>query len=133
MIHRIVVLADASPESEQALLEAVNIGRIYHSIITCVHPLQGHDELSLNVSRNLRARAEEIVASTGLGFEWREGEGKAGHAIVKAALALGADLAVIGSLGEEGVARHLVTSAVEYAVRKAPCNVLVVKRGRGVF
>jgi nucleotide-binding universal stress UspA family protein len=133
LIHRIVVLTDASPESEQALLEAINIGRIYHSIITCIHPLHGHDELSLRVSRDLKARAGEIVASTGLGFEWREGEGMPGHVIVKAALALGADLAVVGSLGEGGIARHLLSSAVEHAVKKCPCDVLVVKKDRGVF
>lgn len=133
MIQRIVVLADASPESEQALLEAINIGRIYHSIITCVHPIHGHDELSLMVSRDLKARAGEIVASTGLEFEWREWEGMPGHVIVKAVVSLRADLAVIGSIGEEGLARHLLSSAVEYVVKKSPCDVLVVKRERGIF
>lgn len=133
MIHRIVVLADASPESEQALFEAINVGRIYHSIIICVHPLHGHDELSLGVSRELKARAGEIVASTGLKFEWRDMEGMPGHVIVKAAMEAGADLAVIGSLGEEGITRHLLSSAVEYAVKRSPCDVLVVKKGRGVF
>jgi nucleotide-binding universal stress UspA family protein len=133
LIHRIVVLFDSSPQSEQALIEAINIGRIFHSIITCVHPLHSRDGLSLTVSSDLKGRAEEIVKSTGLEFEWRDGEGMPGHVLVKAALSLEADLVVVGSLGEEGIARHLVGSAVEYIVKKSPCSVLVVKKGKGVF
>lgn len=133
MIHRIVVLFDSSPQSEQALIEAINVGRIFHSIIVCVHPMHGHDGLSLKVSGDLKARAGEIVKPTGLEFEWSEGEGMPAHLIVKAALSLEADLVVVGSLGEEGLARHLVGSAVEHIVKRSPCSVLVVKKGKTVF
>lgn len=133
LINRIIVLVDPSPQSEQAIIEAINVGRIFHSIIACVHPLHGHDGLSLAVSSDLKRRAEEIVKSTGLQFEWREAEGVPGPVIVKAALSLEADLVVVGSLGEEGIARHLVGSAVEYIVKKSPCSVLVVKKGKALF
>jgi nucleotide-binding universal stress UspA family protein len=133
LIHRIVVLIDSSPQSEQALIEAINVGRIFHSIIACVHPMHGHDGLSLKVSGELKARAGEIVKSTGLEFEWSEGGGIPAQVIVKAAISLEADLVVVGSLGEEGLARHLVGSAVERIVKKSPCSVLVVKKGKTVF
>lgn len=133
MIRLILVLVDSSPISEQALLEAINIGKIYHSKIACVHPIPRHDELLLKVGHEIIKRAEEIVSSTGLEFEWRIIEDQPGPAIVKAASRLKADLAVVGSLGEQGIARYLLASVAEYVVKNAPCDVLVVKKDRPVF
>ncbi len=53
--------------------------------------------------------------------------------MVKAALSFEADLVVVGSLGEGGIARHLASSAVEYIVKRSPCGVVVVKKGKAVF
>jgi len=133
LIHLILVLVDSSPISEQALIEAINIGRIYRSKITCVHPIPRHDELLLKVGHDIIKRAEEIVRSTGLEFEWRIVEDQPGPAMVKVASRLKADLAVVGSLGEQGIARHLLPSIAEHVVKNAPCDVLVVKRDRPVF
>jgi len=70
LIRLILVLVDSSPISEQALLEAINIGKIYHSKIACVHPIPRHDELLLKVGHEIIKRAEEIVSSTGLIWRW---------------------------------------------------------------
>lgn len=133
MIHLILTLLDPSPVSEQALLESMKIGRIYGSTIVCVHPIARHDPLLIKVGQGLVDRAQELVKSAGLGFDFRIVEDTPGPAIVKAALRLEADLIVIGSLGEEGIKRSVVSSAVDYVVKKAPCDVLVVKRDRQVF
>ncbi len=133
VIHRILVLLDSSPVSEQALLESMKIGRIYRSTVICVHPVARHDPLQIKVGQELVARAEGFVKSAGLGFDFRIVEDDPGPAVVKAALRLDVDLIVMGSLGEEGIKRQVVSSAADYVVRKAPCDVLVVKRDRSVF
>lgn len=133
MIHRIIALLDPSPISEQALLESMKIGRIYGSTIFCVHPIPRHDPLLVKVGQDLVDRARGLVESAGLGFDFRIVEDKPGPAVVKAAIRLEADLIVVGSLGEEGIKRRLVSSSVDYIVTKAPCDVLVVKRDHPVF
>ena len=133
MIRQILVLFDASPISEQALLEAINIGKIYHSKVACIHPVPRHDEILIKEGQGLIKRAEEIVRSAGLEFDWRIVEDKPGPAITKAAIRLDADLIVLGSLGEGGIKRQLVSSTAEYVIRNAPCDVLIVKRERAVF
>ncbi len=133
MIGQILVLFDASPISEQALLEAINIGKIYNSKVACVHPVPRHDEILIKEGQELIKRAEEIVRSSGLEFDWRIVEDKPGPAIVKAAIRLEADLIVLGSLGEAGIKRQLLSSTAEYVIRNAPCDVLIVKRERTVF
>ncbi|MCX8182058.1 MAG: universal stress protein [Candidatus Methanomethyliaceae archaeon] len=133
MIQAILVLLDSSPISEQALLEATNIAKIYNSKITCIHPVPRHDNILINEGQRLIKRAEEIVKSAGLEFDSRIVEDDPGSAIVKAAVRLNADLIVMGSLGEEGIKRRLVVSAAEYVVRNAPCDVLIVKRRKTIF
>ncbi|HRU81548.1 MAG TPA: universal stress protein [Candidatus Methanomethylicus sp.] len=133
MIHRILVLLDSSSVSEEALMEAMKIGKIYQSTIICIHPVARHDPLQVKAGQDLVARAEGFVKSAGLGFDFRIVEDDPGPAVVKAASRLDADLVVMGSLGEEGLKRHVVSSAVDYVVRKAPCDVLVVKSDRPVF
>ena len=133
MIQIILVLLDSSPISEQALLEAINIGRIYNSRIVCIHPVPRHDDVLISEGQGLIKRAEEIVRSAGLGFDSRIVEDNPGSAIVKAAVRLNADLIVLGSLGEEGIKRRLIPSAVDYVVRNAPCDVLIVKKRRTIF
>ncbi|HRR54650.1 MAG TPA: universal stress protein [Candidatus Methanomethylicus sp.] len=133
MIHRILVLLDSSSVSEEALMEAMKIGKIYQSTIICIHPVARHDPLQVKAGQDLVARAEGFVKSAGLGFDFRIVEDDPGPAVVKAASRLDADLIVMGSLGEEGLKRQVVSSAVDYVVRKAPCDVLVVKSDRPVF
>ena len=133
MIHRILVLLDSSPVSEEALMEAMKIGKTYQSTLICIHPVARHDSLQVKVGQDLVARAEGMVKSAGLGFDFRIVEDDPGPAVVKAASRLDADLVVMGSLGEEGLKRQVVSSAADYVVRKAPCDVLVVKSDRSVF
>jgi len=133
LIHRIIVLSDHSPSSEQALFEAMKIGQIYRSIICCIHPTDVQDALSIKAASELRKKFEELVRSAGLEFEWRTADGDPASAVVSAVSTEGADLAVVGSLGEGGIKRQLLMSAAEKIVRDAPCDVLVVKRERPVF
>ncbi|MEM2128350.1 MAG: universal stress protein [Candidatus Methanomethyliaceae archaeon] len=133
MIQVILVLLDSSPISEQALLEAINIAKIYNSRIACIHPVPRHDDILISEGQRLVKRAEELVRSAGLEFDWRIVEDSPGSAIVKAAMRLNADLIVMGSLGEEGIKRHIVPSTTDYVVRNAPCDVLVVKKRRTIF
>jgi len=114
-------------------MEAMKIGKIYQSTIICIHPVARHDPLQVKAGQDLVARAEGFVKSAGLGFDFRIVEDDPGPAVVKAASRLDADLVVMGSLGEEGLKRQVVSSAVDYVVRKAPCDVLVVKSDRPVF
>jgi nucleotide-binding universal stress UspA family protein len=87
----------------------------------------------VKAGQDLVARAEGLVRSAGLGFDFRIVEDDPGPAVVKAASRLDADLVVMGSLGEEGLKRQVVSSSADYVVRKAPCDVLVVKSDRSVF
>jgi nucleotide-binding universal stress UspA family protein len=133
LIQVILVLLDSSPIGEQALLEAINIGKIYNSRIVCVHPIPRHDDILVNEGQRLIKKAEEFVRSAGLDFDWRIVEDNPGSAVVKAAIRLNADLIVLGSLGEEGIKRRLVPSVADYVVKNAPCDVLIVKRRRTIF
>ncbi len=133
VIHRILVLLGSSSVSEEALMEAMNIGKTYQSTIICIHPVARHDPLQVKVGQDLVARAEGLVKSAGLAFDFRIVEDEPGPAMVKAASRLDADLIVMGSLGEEGLKRQVVSSAADYVVRKAPCDVLVVKGDRQAF
>jgi len=133
LIQEILVLIDSSSISEQALLEAINIAKIYNSRIACIHPVPRHDDILINEGKRIIKRAEELVRSAGLEFDWRIVEDNPGSALVKAAMRLNADLIVVGSLGEEGLKRRLVSSTAEYVVKNAPCDVLIVKRKTTIF
>lgn len=133
MISRILVVADDSPVSEQALIEAIHIAKIFNSTIICIHPIPKHDPVQIKAGREIIQRYEGIVRGAGLNFEWLFVEDQPGPAAVKVAERRGVDLIVVGSLGEKGLKRKLLPSAVEYIVKNSGCDVYVVKREGPLF
>lgn len=133
MISRILVVADGSPVSEQALIEAIHIAKIFNSTIICIHPMPRQDPVQLKAGKEIIERYEGMVRGAGLNFEWLFVEDQPGPAAVKAAERRGVDLVVVGSLGEKGLKRKLLPSAVEYIVKNAGCDVYVVKKKEPLF
>jgi nucleotide-binding universal stress UspA family protein len=75
----------------------------------------------------LRQRLEAVVAAGGLVGEARITRGEAERALVREAVALAADLLVVGTHGRTGLSRIVLGSVAEFVVRTAPCSVLVVR------
>ncbi|MDI9644908.1 MAG: universal stress protein [Candidatus Verstraetearchaeota archaeon] len=133
MISKILVIADGSAVSEQALIEAIHIGKIFNSTIICIHPMPRHDAVQVKAGKEIIDRYEAMVRGAGLAFEWLFVEDQPGPAAVKVAERRGVDLIVVGSLGEKGIKRKLIPSAPEYIVKNAGCDVYVVKKREPLF
>ncbi|MBC7128012.1 MAG: universal stress protein [Candidatus Methanosuratus sp.] len=133
MISRILVIADGSPVSEQALIEAIHIAKIFNSTIICIHPMPRQDPVQVKAGKEIIERYEGMVKGAGLNFEWLFVEDKPGPAAVKVAERRGVDLIVVGSLGERGIKRTLIPSAVEHIVKNSGCDVYVVKKKEPLF
>lgn len=133
MISKILVIADGSPVSEQALIEAIHIAKIFNSTIICIHPMPRQDPIQVKAGKEIIERFESLVKGAGLPFEWLFVEDQPGPAAVKVAERRGADLIVVGSLGEKGIKRKLIPSTVEHIVKNAGCDVYVVKKKEPLF
>jgi len=133
LILKILVIADGSPLSEQALIEAIHIAKLFNSTIICIHPMPRQDHIQVEAGKEVIERYERLVKGAGLQFEWLFVEDPPGPAAVKVAERRGADLIVVGSLGEKGIKRRLTQSTVEYIVKNAGCDVYVVKKKEPLF
>ncbi|MDH7556663.1 MAG: universal stress protein [Candidatus Methanosuratincola sp.] len=133
LISKILVVADGSPVSEQALIEAIHIAKIFNSTVIAIHPMQRQDPVQVKAGKEVIDRYEGMVKGAGLAFEWLFVEDQPGPAAVKVAERRGVDLIVVGSLGEKGIKRKLIPSTVEYIVKNAGCDVYVVKSKGPLF
>jgi nucleotide-binding universal stress UspA family protein len=75
------------------------------------------------------ARAETVLAASGIRTTARVVRGDPRTEIVEAARAEHADLIVVGSHGHTGMRRLILGSVAQYVVSHAPCCVLVAKTG----
>jgi nucleotide-binding universal stress UspA family protein len=76
-----------------------------------------------------RARAlARVVEELGIEATCEILDAPAAAAIVRQATAMDAELVVVGTRGETGLARVLLGSVAEKVVRNAPCSVLVVRK-----
>jgi nucleotide-binding universal stress UspA family protein len=142
----IVAGTDFSDHALFAVEAAVEEARRNGSRLTIVHSIQVSlpvssfiaggvgsppPEPSVEESKELKNAVEdrlvELVARFGFPAEPRVLDGPAEPALIRVAKETNADLLVVGTKGRTGLARVLLGSVAEGAVRSAPCSVLVVR------
>lgn len=136
----IVVAVDFSEHSDVAFSAALEMAAEYGAMLHIVHafhhpvPAMAVYELPhdfFDAPRNSALRklhvAGEKTAAEGIDVEWCLLDGPAGHAIVKFAEEVKADLVIVGTRGITGLKHVLLGSVAEQIVRTAPCSVLTVK------
>jgi len=85
----------------------------------------------VKVHEALVSQAEQELRDSGFKTEGRVLRGDPREAIIRAVQEAGADLVVVGSHGRTGLTKLLMGSVASHVVAHAPCDVLVVKKGRG--
>jgi nucleotide-binding universal stress UspA family protein len=143
-LSTIVVGCDLSMPSDQALERAIGIAKLHRAKIVLVHaqasdaPVAEVDNALLEQLGEVSAavRAEEAVRLGGKLAELHELDlpaavisrlGPPDEVLAGAAQDERADLIVVGTHGHTGVARFLLGSVANATVRRAPCDVLVVR------
>ncbi|MFT3836961.1 MAG: universal stress protein [Myxococcaceae bacterium] len=142
-IKKIVVGIDGSPQSTQAAMRALELGRQLKAVVKLVHalpPLIYPPEAMMVPTVDLDASrleaANETVTQTLRGLrEAAQGievtaevvKGTAAEALVEIAERQGAQLIVVGSRGRGPISRLLLGSTADRVVHLARANVLVVR------
>jgi nucleotide-binding universal stress UspA family protein len=142
--RRIVVATDFSEGSDEALDQAIDLGRTTGATLQLVHVLEvgveqfpygplfhseGTGGIVAYVDRELSRRAD-LVKAAGLPCETRMLEGATSEEIVREARDGAADLIVVGTHGRRGLAHMMLGSVAERVVRHASCPVLTVPFSR---
>lgn len=94
------------------------------------------DEVYEELRESARIALEDIVERTAerdVACQVHVREGKPFLEIIRAAKKIPADLIVVGSHGQTGLAETLFGSTADKVVRKAPCAVLVVRHPEHTF
>jgi nucleotide-binding universal stress UspA family protein len=134
---------DLSDASSRSLTYAATLARWYKAKLTVLHVVPSFDPMSVRsgdlsapvrvvypVSREgVLERLRQIVDGAGaasLGAALSTEAGDPVRTIVDQAVALGADLVVMGTHGRSGFERLFLGSVAEKALRKAPCPVMTV-------
>lgn len=142
----IIAGSDLSQPSDQALERAIGIALLHRAKIVLVHaqaseaPVAEVDNALLSqlgeVSAAIRAEeaarlAGKLAEIQGLGLRAAVVSriGPPDEVLATAAHDEQADLIVVGTHGHSGVARFLLGSVASAAIRRAPCDVLVVRGG----
>ena len=139
---RILMPTDFSSCAEKALRYAVGLARVFSSRITVLHVF---DDRVVNSLYNLRKLSPEVAREemlktakkrmkklmkadfvSGLKLQARYAEGFPPRVVQEVAEEIGADLIVMGTHGDTGLAQLLYGSTAEGVVRGAPCPVLTV-------
>lgn len=140
-LRRILVCLDRSACSESCLPRAVSIARVFDSTVTLLHvmqPLPEHsggritDPLGWEVSRReASAYLERLAAELGdtwkLHVECRVEQGRPAERIIATAQELGADLTVMASHGEGGVAAWSLGGTAQQVLAASRGSVLLVR------
>jgi nucleotide-binding universal stress UspA family protein len=134
----IVVGYDGSEQSKRALAKAAELAGKFGASVTVVNAGVVHggpavhgalpvdpDELA-EVQTEL-AEARSILQGQGITAKLVEGRGDPAEAIVETAKDSGADLVVVGTRGQNPVARLVLGSVSTRVAHEAPCDVLVVR------
>lgn len=140
-IRHVLVCLDRSSLSEVCLPQAVSIARVFGSALTLLHvmqPVPEHsgaritDPLAWEVSRReasayLDRLASEARDTWGLRVDSRIEQGRPAERIPTLAREIGADLIVIASHGESGLAAWNLGSTVQQVLAMARGSVLVAR------
>lgn len=145
-LKNIVVGVDFSPCSEKALQEAVRIGLWKHTPVHVYHIV--YDEMAAELrraagvplsdvhragERRLQEFVEAAVAQQDAGEVALHAEFRIGHPfyeIIRAVEKHDADLLVLGSHGQSHADNRVTGILATKCVRKAPCEVLLVREAR---
>lgn len=139
-IKRILCPVDFSETSGHAVDHAVALARWYNASITALHvrspmfmPVPGLPAPEKRVTEDelRRLQAEtlacfESATATGVGVDVLVEAGQAAREILDRAVALPANLIVMGTHGAGGFEHLVLGSVTEKVLRKAPCPVLTV-------
>ncbi len=128
--EEMVATAIALAEETDAEVQALTVVRVPRRF-----PLEG--DLPADVAANVEASLEEARGlGTDHGVEVQADVVRArsiGHAIVEEASARGADLIVLGSSARWRRQSRFFSPTVDFVLRHAPCEVLVVAFPQGIF
>ena len=144
MIRTILVATDFSPDADEALSWAADLGTRFGARVTVVHVMEplapglpagytvaGLPERSViaaELSQHLDRIARTMQAEQGRAVDQELLSGSPPAAIVKLAGEGRFDLVIVGSHGRTGLKRVLMGSVAERVMRHAPCPVLIVAR-----
>ncbi len=143
--YRTILLAtDFSEPAAEAGRHALSLARACGARLHLLHVVQDFsywnefalqhfpsDDVYRELQRNARMALDDLLQDEPgieeVPHEAHVREGKPFVEIIKVARELEADVIVIGSHGQSGLAETLFGSTAERVVRKAPCAVLVVR------
>jgi nucleotide-binding universal stress UspA family protein len=139
MPKRILVATDLSPESDEALTEAIALAREAGAALEILYVLEleveqyplgfafsgDHAGLMTYVERELARRAA-LAAEVGVSCSVKALEGNPTTDIVDYAEEVDADLIVVGTHGRKGLVHALLGSVAEKVVQRASCPVLTI-------
>jgi nucleotide-binding universal stress UspA family protein len=140
-IHRVLVCLDRSPFSEVCLPYAVCISNTFGSALTLLHVLEARHERSgprstdavgweisrREASEYLERIERQATELSGQRVDVRLEQGHPAERIIAIGRELGADLTVLGSHGEGGVAAWNLGSTVQQVLAVARGSVLVAR------
>lgn len=135
-LQNIVAATDFSEASMSALETARTLALESGAVLHLVHVIETHEAVYPMLARQKEdeTEARERLRAF-LPAEWRRSVtlkteillGRPEEAISRFARQIGADMIVVGTHGRTGLTRILLGSTAEGLLRRAPCQVLVVK------
>jgi nucleotide-binding universal stress UspA family protein len=143
MYRRILVPVDGSDTSRHALQMALQLAGLRGSQVRVVHVVEdeagpeafrpwqhGGEAATFTAHRKVLEHAMQVARTAGIDAQTHllVADGRRfGEVVADEARAWSADLMVVGSHGRRGMARALLGSGAEQALRLAPVPVLVVR------
>ncbi|MDM0011841.1 universal stress protein [Variovorax sp. J22P168] len=144
MFNHILVPIDGSDTSMLAVSKASGLALAFGSRITLIHVVDNYPFIGVGADYALGqneylaaatssanaalARGVAALAAEGLHSDQRVIDGHVVHeGIVDTAIAIGADLIVMGSHGRTGIEKLLLGSVTQRVLQEARCPVLVVR------
>ena len=144
MFNHILVPIDGSETSMLAVSKASGLALAFGSRITLIHVVDNYPFIGVGADYALGqneylaaatssanaalARGVAALAAEGLHSDQRVIDGHVVHeGIVDTAIAIGADLIVMGSHGHTGIEKLLLGSVTQRVLQDAKCPVLVVR------
>ena len=144
MFNHILVPIDGSETSMLAVSKASGLALAFGSRITLIHVVDNYPFIGVGADYALGqneylaaatssanaalARGVAALAAEGLHSDQRVIDGHVVHeGIVDTAIAIGADLFVMGSHGRTGIEKLLLGSVTQRVLQDAKCPVLVVR------
>ena len=137
MFNHILVPIDGSETSMLAVSKASGLALAFGSRITLIHVIDNYPFIGVGADYALgqneyiaaaTSSANTALAAEGLHSDQRVIDGHVVHeGIVDTAVAIGADLIVMGSHGRTGIEKLLLGSVTQRVLQEAPMPVMVIK------